>query len=168
MLLLAICCWWHLSSQVAGLHRPATVRCPHLPSGAVRPHSQLQGNAYRVSLIMSSWSLQGKWLCCSGEIIWAAHEAFNWSGPPCHYCLVGMNWCLVNYQPTIQLESHSFTLMTLTWFHTFAFCLCNRKHNLLGIDTKNNTSKCNKVCQRKWYIQTTAFFFLLKADKSLI
>lgn len=108
VLLLAICCWWHLSSQVAGLHRPATVRCPHLPSGAVRPHSQLQGNAYRVSLIMSSWSLQGKLVCCSGEIIWAAHEAFIWSGPPCHYCLVGMNWCLVKYQPTTQLESHSY------------------------------------------------------------
>lgn len=38
-----------MSLQVAELHRPASVLRPHLPPGAVRPHSQFQGNAGGVS-----------------------------------------------------------------------------------------------------------------------
>lgn len=52
-----------MSSQVAGLHNPASVRCPHLPSGAVWPHSQLQRNTHSVSLTRFKGKLlwPGKW-----------------------------------------------------------------------------------------------------------
>lgn len=38
-----------MSSQVAELHRPATVLRPHLPPGAVWPHPQFQGDPGGVS-----------------------------------------------------------------------------------------------------------------------
>lgn len=48
---------------MAGLHNPASVRCPHLPSGAVWPHSQLQRNTHSVSLTRFKGKLlwPGKW-----------------------------------------------------------------------------------------------------------
>jgi len=86
------------SSQVAGLHRPAPVRRPHLPPGSVRPHSQLQGNAHRVSLVMDvppphththshTHPLGDSFSGCH-RAVKHVHEAFSRSRTPCHSNLV--------------------------------------------------------------------------------